>query len=131
MTRVLDDAEGGALWLGGFLPPTLASLPGLRVLVGSRQRLGGPGETVLPVEPLDALAAATLFIERAEAARGAPLREEERTLVAELVRRLDALPLALELAAAQLAKTTRRTRPDGTGHSMQRSMCRGPCSTSR
>ncbi len=121
MTLALDDAERGASWLANFLPPTLAALPGLRVLVGSRQRLGGPGETVLLVEPLEAPAAAALFVERAEAARGTPLREEERSLVPELVRRLDALPLALELAAAQLAVLSARELLD----SLERSAIAG------
>ena len=70
------------------------------VLATSRERLGVPGEHVLQVDPLPADAAARLFIERAETVEpGADLDEGE---VAELCRRLEGIPLVIELAAARL-----------------------------
>ncbi|GAB4003040.1 hypothetical protein GCM10029992_43150 [Glycomyces albus] len=71
----------------------------LTILATGREPLGITGELLVPVDPLDTESAATLFIERAKAVRpdfepGGP--------VAELCRRLDGLPLAVELAAARL-----------------------------
>lgn len=77
----------------------LAEAPGLKLLVTSRQALRVYGEHEYPVEPL-ALEdeAVPLFLERAAAVgrrleAGGPVRE--------LCRRLDCLPLAIELAAAR------------------------------
>jgi predicted ATPase/DNA-binding CsgD family transcriptional regulator len=91
--------------------------PGLRVLCTTRQPLGVVGETVYEVLPLSvpppgippagadgaAHAALTLFVERAEAAvAGFTLMATDRSTVVEICQRLDGLPLAIELAAAQL-----------------------------
>lgn len=100
---LLDDAEHAVPVLSAWLPRWLARAPHLRCLVGTRERLGGSGEIVVRLEPLHPDDAARLFEQRAEAARGAPLRPEERSLVSALIHLLDRLPLALELAAAQLA----------------------------
>lgn len=95
----------------------------LRVLVTSRVRLGISGEFVFPVAPLalpdsmslsDPAAARTspavrLFLERASAARpGFKLTEANAAHVTAICRRLDGLPLALELAAARIALLTPR-----------------------
>ena len=90
----------------------VADCPGMRVLATSRQVLRLPGEVRVTVEPLgrpDPEAsesadspAVRLFIERARAARpGFELTAEAAPLVAEIARRLDGLPLAIELAAAR------------------------------
>jgi non-specific serine/threonine protein kinase len=83
-------------------------------LTTSREPLALPGEKVRPVEPLpvpkgedSSLAvrenpAAALFLERAEAQAGFQPTDEQLTKVAALCRRLDGLPLALELAAARM-----------------------------
>jgi hypothetical protein len=68
------------------------------VLVTSRARLRVAGERVYEVPPLAEPDAVRLFAERAAAA-GAPV--DDRAPVAELCRRLDGLPLAIELAAAR------------------------------
>lgn len=75
----------------------LARAPGLRLLVTSRRRLGLEGERVLPLEPLGLDAAAALFLDRAGPVRPGLARD---ATVDELCRRLDGLPLAVELAAA-------------------------------
>ena len=93
----------------------LAECPGLTVLATSRKPLGITGETVLPVGPLavapagspaaDALAwpAVRLFADRAAAARpGFTVDDANAPAVVEVCRRLDGLPLAVELAAARL-----------------------------
>ena len=77
--------------------PDLASLvercPNLRLLVTSRERLRVRGEVEYPVMPLAEPEAVELFCARA--------RLEPDETVAELCRRLDGLPLAVELAAAR------------------------------
>lgn len=79
----------------------------VRVLVTSREPLQIEGEVCLPVPSLDVdgpgSAAVRLFLERALAADDASvIAETERETVAEITRRLDGIPLALELAAAQV-----------------------------
>ncbi|MFJ6076474.1 ATP-binding protein [Streptomyces sp. NPDC093065] len=110
---VLDNCEhviGAAARLAETL---LTRCPGLTVLATSREPLGVPGESVRPVEPLTPDQARRLFAARAGAARpdaGAVLRDEEA--VAEICRRLDGLPLAIELAAARLRLLTPREIAD-------------------
>ena len=70
----------------------------LRVLVTSRAPLHVSGEREYRLEPLPAADAATLFVERARAV-GRELSPD--TTVVEICRRLDGLPLAVELAAAR------------------------------
>ncbi|GAB1340113.1 hypothetical protein ACE1SV_67030 [Streptomyces sp. E-15] len=99
----------------------LRAAPGLRVLATSRQPLGIAGEHVFPVEPLpvpDADAAhgvralsgnpaVELFADRAAAVLpGFAVTESDAAAVAEVVRRLDGLPFALELAAARMRSLT-------------------------
>lgn len=99
---VLDNGEHLLAAVAGLVTQLLAQCPGLHVLTTSRERLGVPGERVLPVEPLPvATDAVTLFRERA--AEVAPAFAADPTVVAELCRRLDGLPLAIELAAARSA----------------------------
>ncbi|MFD0203641.1 MULTISPECIES: ATP-binding protein [Saccharothrix] len=90
---------------------------GLRILATSRQPLGIPGERVLTVAPLAIPASAgpltpdmlgqydgvTLFLDRANATvPGFTATEDNCGLVVALCRRLDGIPLAIELAAARL-----------------------------
>lgn len=87
--------------LGALLQPEQRA----RLLVTSREPLGLRGERVLRLEPLTADEAFRLFQERAEAA-GAPQSEEDTETVRAICRRLDGLPLAIELAAARAALLT-------------------------
>jgi predicted ATPase len=81
----------------------LARCPGLRVMATSREPLGIVGEYLMAVPPLPPGPATMLFADRAAAASpGFTLAEQDKTLVAGIVRRLDGLPLAIELAAARL-----------------------------
>jgi predicted ATPase/DNA-binding XRE family transcriptional regulator len=82
----------------------LAGCPRLTVLVTSRSPLRLRGEHEFPVPPLGVDTggpAATLFIERARAVRP-DVSVSDEGIVAELCRRLDGLPLAIELAAARI-----------------------------
>ncbi|MGW2050035.1 ATP-binding protein [Streptomyces sp. NPDC001858] len=110
---ILDNCEhviGAAAALAETL---LTRCPELTILATSREPLGVPGESVRPVEPLLPDQAHRLFTERATAVRpdaAALLREEEA--IAEICRRLDGLPLAIELAAARLRLLTPRQIAD-------------------
>ncbi|MGS2619269.1 BTAD domain-containing putative transcriptional regulator [Micromonospora sp. LZ34] len=114
---VLDNCEHvveAAAALAGHL---LGAAPGLRVLATSREPLGLPGEVVWDVPPLDvpdpaaaadpdrlaASGAVRLFVARAAAAsRDFTLDAGTGPAVALLCRRLDGIPLALELAATRV-----------------------------
>jgi predicted ATPase len=84
--------------------PTVSSLltrtPNAKLLVTSREPLQIESEQRYPVEPLAEDDAAILFVERARAV--AP-GFRPATTVGEICRRLDGLPLAIELAAARVA----------------------------
>jgi predicted ATPase len=83
-----------------LLATLLRECPGLGLLVTSRARLGLRDEHLVPVAPLDRAAAVALFAQRARAANPHfELGDENAAAVAEIARRLDGLPLALELAA--------------------------------
>jgi predicted ATPase/DNA-binding SARP family transcriptional activator len=80
----------------------LAECPRLRILATSRETLRARVEVRLPLAPLG-VAAVELFLERAQAARpGFEADAETVALAGEIARRLDGLPLAIELAAARV-----------------------------
>ncbi|EPH39190.1 hypothetical protein STRAU_7750 [Streptomyces aurantiacus JA 4570] len=109
---ILDNCEhviGAAAQLAETL---LTHCPGLTVVATSREPLGVPGETVRPVEPLPPAPAHRLFAERAEAVRPGFDPDRDAESVAEICRRLDGLPLAIELAAARLRLLTPRQIAD-------------------
>jgi predicted ATPase len=86
-----------------FVADLLSGTERLAILVTSRSPLRVRGENELSLEPLDAEDAVRLFGDRARAARGDfALDGESTAIVAEICRRLDALPLAIELAAARI-----------------------------
>ncbi len=71
-----------------------------QLLATSRQALGVPGERVMVLEPLSVEAAAELFVDRA-ADIGVP-EPLDPEIVAEVCRRVECMPLLVELAAARL-----------------------------
>jgi predicted ATPase/class 3 adenylate cyclase/Tfp pilus assembly protein PilF len=78
-------------------------------LVTTREVLGIPGEAALALPPLPAADAATLFLRRAAAARrNFEPGPDELADIATLVKLLDGLPLAIELAAARARTLTPR-----------------------
>ncbi|MFE8937493.1 BTAD domain-containing putative transcriptional regulator [Streptomyces sp. NPDC007872] len=102
MLLLLDNCEhvvGAAAELAEVL---LARCPGLRILATSREPLGVPGEVVRPLGPLPVGMALRLLGERGAAARPGFVVGEDREAAEEVCRRLDGLPLAIELAAARL-----------------------------
>lgn len=113
---VLDNCEHLVEQVARLAGAMLAAAPQLRVLATSREALGVPGEIVLPLAPLpvpaaeandpEALAESAsvgLLVERIRAlVPDFHLDEESVAPVARICRRLDGVPLALELAAARV-----------------------------
>jgi predicted ATPase/DNA-binding SARP family transcriptional activator len=103
--HVLDEAARIASTL-------LAQCPRVRILATSREALRVPSEARVPIAPLPLpddgapaarSAAVQLFLERARTARpGFEPDAEDLALAAEVSRRADGLPLAIELAAARV-----------------------------
>ncbi|MET9433726.1 BTAD domain-containing putative transcriptional regulator [Streptomyces sp. NPDC006551] len=109
---VLDNCEHVVDAAAALAETLLTHCPGLRVLATSREPLGVPGETVRPVEPLPPHPAHLLFAERARAVRPDFRPDADLDAVDEICRRLDGLPLAIELAAARLRLLTPRQIAD-------------------
>jgi predicted ATPase/DNA-binding CsgD family transcriptional regulator len=115
---VLDTCEHLVEGCGSLARTLLAAAPGLRILTTSREPLGVPAEHALLISPLELPApgwsrppgygvpqadAVALFADRAQAAVPEfTLTAANILTVAELCRRLDGIPLALELAAVRL-----------------------------
>ncbi|MFJ8430231.1 AfsR/SARP family transcriptional regulator [Kitasatospora sp. NPDC094019] len=112
MLLVLDNCEHLIQSAADLADTLLTECPGLTVLATSREPLGVPGETVLPVEPLPDPVALRLLTERAAAARPGFDPRSDPDACAEICRRLDGLPLAIELAAARLRVMTARQIAD-------------------
>ncbi|WP_405871410.1 BTAD domain-containing putative transcriptional regulator [Streptomyces sp. NBC_00005] len=110
---ILDNCEHLVEAAAALAETLLTRCPGLTILATSREPLGVPGELVRPVEPLVPDQAHRLFEERASAVRpDAAAALADREAVEEICRRLDGLPLAIELAAARLRLLTPRQIAD-------------------
>ncbi|MFJ4712634.1 AfsR/SARP family transcriptional regulator [Streptomyces sp. NPDC088785] len=109
---ILDNCEHVIDAAAGLAETLLTHCPGLTILATSREPLGVPGESVRPVEPLPPDPAHRLFAERAAAVRPGFDPARDAAAVAEICRRLDGLPLAIELAAARLRMLTPRQIAD-------------------
>ncbi|WP_329209401.1 AAA family ATPase [Streptomyces sp. NBC_00683] len=102
---VLDNCEHVVDAAAELADLLLRTAPGLRVLATGQEPLGLAGEAVFLVKPLPTADAVQLFMERAAAsAPGFPREPDasEREAVAGICRRLDGIPLALELAATRV-----------------------------
>jgi len=114
---VLDNCEHLVAASARLAEALLASCPGLRILATSRERLGVRGESLFPIAPLvtpeaaalppldelERIEAVHLFLDRARSAdAGFALTADNAPVIAEICRRLDGIPLALELAAARV-----------------------------
>ncbi|HET9287366.1 MAG TPA: adenylate/guanylate cyclase domain-containing protein [Gaiella sp.] len=110
---VLDNAEHLLPKAAHDVADLLTACPTMRALVTSRERLRIGSESAWPVPPLSADDGGRLFVERARV-RGIEIEADET--VGRLCRRLDELPLAIELAAARtgvLSPTAILERLDG------------------
>jgi predicted ATPase/class 3 adenylate cyclase len=119
LVLVLDNCEHVLDAVGELVAGLLRDCPGVRILATSREPLGVLGEQLWPLTALalpapdvglDGAAespAVQLFVERARAVQPAfSLDESNVAVVAEICRRLDGIPLAVELAAARVAVMT-------------------------
>jgi predicted ATPase len=99
---VIDNTEQVTEAAAKLLSVWTQTAPRARFVVSSRERLRIESEACLELLPLGEGDAAKLFVDRAALARGrfSP-NEAESKAIAELVRRLDGNPLAIELAAAR------------------------------
>lgn len=119
---VLDNCEHLADDCARLAADLLAGCQGLRILATSREPLGVLGEQVWPVSGLSRTEAIRLLAVRgAEARRGFTIDGGNVGAAAELCRRLSGLPLAIELAAAQLRALSLAEIGDGLGLSDARS----------
>ncbi len=119
---VLDNCEHVIEAAAGFCEQIIRYCPGVRFLATSREPLGIEGERVyrvpqMSLPPRDAISMAELtgcdsvklFVERARSHDlGFVLDDTAAPLVATICRRLDGIPLALELAAARLSSMSLR-----------------------
>ena len=117
LVLLIDNCEHLVAPVAEIVRRLLTDAPELTVLATSREALGVDGETLfqvasLPLPPsgatldrqsIDRAPATRLFVERATAADGdfAPM-PEDLAAIAEICRRLDGIPLAIELAAARV-----------------------------
>ncbi|MFJ2769634.1 ATP-binding protein [Streptomyces sp. NPDC087300] len=127
---VLDSCEHLVTECARLARTLLDTAPELRILATSRQPLGTRGERVVAVCPLplprpptrrdappEHSDAVTLFAERAATALpGFELCAARRASAAAVCRRLDGIPLAIELAAAQLAELSLEQLADRIQH---------------
>jgi predicted ATPase/DNA-binding SARP family transcriptional activator len=115
LLMLLDNCEHLVTEVARLSDRLLRAAPGLRILATSREPLGLLGEAAWSIPGLSApdsnvphdqlwdFDAVRLFDERAAAAKpGFRLDDETGPVVAEICRRLDGLPLAIELAAARV-----------------------------
>jgi predicted ATPase/class 3 adenylate cyclase len=103
---VLDNCEHLLEAAAEFATAVLRNCAHVTVLATSREALAVPGEQVWPVRPLSIAgdAAVRLFVERARSARpDFAFDETNGEAVVDICRRLDGIPLAIELAAARVA----------------------------
>jgi predicted ATPase len=128
---ILDNLEQ-VIEVAADLSELLASCPGVTMLATSRTALGLAAEREYPVPPLSlpgsaamvpaelaASPAVALFVDRARAVRpGFTLTAANAAAVAEICRRLEGLPLAIELAAAR----TRLLDPSALLHRLTNSL---------
>ncbi len=127
MLLLLDNCEHVAPAAAELAAGLLRAAPGLRVLATSQRPLAVAGELLWTVPPLAEPSAVELFAARAAAgAPGFALDADNADAVAAICRRLDGIPLALELAATRvrawgvhevLARLDDRFRALTAGHS--------------
>jgi predicted ATPase/tetratricopeptide (TPR) repeat protein len=104
---VLDNAEHVIEEVRRLVRQVLSACPNARFLVTSRERLALNAEVVVTLQPLGVDGpdsdAVTLFVDRLRRARPHADIDADDATIAEMCRRLDGIPLALELTASRAA----------------------------
>jgi predicted ATPase len=105
---VLDNCEHVLDAIAALVAHLGQAAPAMRILATSREPLGVPGEHVYVVPPLDVdTDAVALFCDRARSANSAIVFDEQALeTITQVCRRLDGLPLAIELAAGRSRSLT-------------------------
>jgi predicted ATPase/DNA-binding CsgD family transcriptional regulator len=103
---ILDNCEHVAYTTARLAEILLRACADLHLLATSRQPLAGSGEHVLRVQPMALEEAAALFADRARIRSGFQMTDTALITVREICRRLDGLPLAIELAAVRTQMLT-------------------------
>ncbi|MGH2750026.1 MAG: ATP-binding protein [Actinomycetota bacterium] len=113
---VLDNCEHLISASAAFVDELLRTCPQVKVLATSREPLGVPGEAIFQVPPLSLPSdsgfnipdthvseAVLLFVDRARSADASfEVNAQALSVIAAICRRLDGVPLAIELAAARV-----------------------------
>jgi len=100
---VLDNCEHVVESAAEVTAVLLAAAPALKIVATSREPLAVGGEVTWSVPPLSEADGIDLFIDRAKQVRPRfRVRDEDAEDVRSICRRLDGLPLAIELAAARV-----------------------------
>jgi predicted ATPase len=102
---VFDNCEHVVDSVADLVEAILAASATVKVLATSREGIGVADEQLRRVPSLDVGAAVKLFAERAQS-MDAGASAEELTAVEDVCRRLDGIPLAIELAASRMASMT-------------------------
>jgi predicted ATPase/transcriptional regulator with XRE-family HTH domain len=101
---ILDNCEHVIAQAAGVTESLLAGCPCVRILATSREPLRTAGEYAYRLPSLNVKDAIALFADRACAANNNfAITDDDAPIVAELCRRLDGIPLAVELAAARVS----------------------------
>lgn len=104
---ILDNCEHVVETAAGLVDALLRGVPGLRILITSRERLGVDGEHLWQVAPLPQDPALVLFAERAVAVEpGFTVGLHNHDKVTQICTLLGGIPLAIELAAVRLRVLT-------------------------
>jgi predicted ATPase/DNA-binding SARP family transcriptional activator len=100
---VLDNCDHLLDPCAQLIETLLLGCPGLGAIATSREALGVQGETAWLVPPLEITESMQLFVERAQAAQPTfALNPSNYAAVRDICKRLDGIPLAIELAAARI-----------------------------
>jgi predicted ATPase/DNA-binding SARP family transcriptional activator len=100
---VLDNCEHLVVACAELAETLLRACPRLTILATSREALGVASETAWLVPPLAGAEAVELFVDRARSTLPTfTMSDTNTSAVAEICRRLDGIPLAIELAAARV-----------------------------
>ncbi len=102
MLLVLDTCEHLVGACAALVAALLPRCPKVTILATSREPLRVPGESAVVIRPLRLADAVALFSRRAAEAQ-VPIAAENRAALASICMQLDKLPLAIELAVAELA----------------------------
>ncbi len=102
---VFDNCEHVVDSVADLVAAILAASATVKVLATSREGIGVADEQLWRVPSLDADAAVELFVERAQS-MVSDTAADETTAVEDVCRRLDGIPLAIELAASRMASMT-------------------------